>query len=83
MPIYEYRVRDGIQSCPHCSAGFESLQQVSDKPLDKCPKCGAAVEKVISVPAIGQSRSGFDDRARNAGFHKFKRLGKGEYERKY
>ena len=83
MPIYEYRVKDGVKGCPHCSAGFEYLQRVADKPLTACPQCGAAVEKVVSAPAIGRSRSGFDDRARSAGFHKLQRHGKGEYEWKY
>jgi hypothetical protein len=41
------------------------------------------VVKVVSRPAVGGSSSGFDDRAKSAGFHKLKRLGKGEYEKQY
>jgi predicted nucleic acid-binding Zn ribbon protein len=57
--------------------------RLSDEPLKQCPRCGAAVEKVISAPSVGASKSGMDDRAKQAGFHKLKRTGKGEYEKKY
>ncbi len=83
MPIYEYQAKDTAAGCEHCRKGFECIQRISDPPVDKCPKCGGAVVKVISAPSIGSSASGFDQRAKNAGFTKFKKLGKGEYERKY
>jgi hypothetical protein len=41
------------------------------------------VRKKISVPAVGGSSSGFDAKAKNAGFSKLKRIGKGEYEKQY
>jgi hypothetical protein len=41
------------------------------------------VRKRISLPSIGSSASGVDDRAKKAGFHKLKRTGKGEYEKLY
>ncbi len=59
------------------------MQKLSDEPLKRCPDCGAPVEKQISAPSVGLSRSGLDDRAKNAGFHKLKKLGKGEYEKQY
>lgn len=59
------------------------MQKISDEPLDRCPDCGAPVEKQISAPSVGSSKSGFDDRAKRAGFHKLKKLGKGEYEKQY
>jgi len=83
MPIYEYRARDQKHACPQCAGGFEWIQSLHDPPLATCPKCGAPVEKLISPPAIGKSGASLDDRARNAGFHKLKRLGKGEYEKQY
>ena len=45
MPLYEYR-------CTKCHELCEVLQKVKDKPLEKCPKCGAPVVKRISSPAI-------------------------------
>jgi putative FmdB family regulatory protein len=45
MPIYEYR-------CKSCRCTFEALQKPGAKPLQKCKKCGGAVEKLISSPAI-------------------------------
>ena len=83
MPIYEYEATQKEGGCERCLAGFEVLQKLSDLPLTVCPACGAPVVKRISAPAVGKSSSGFDDRAKAAGFHKLKRLGKGEYEKKY
>jgi putative FmdB family regulatory protein len=83
MPIYEYEAVDGRHACDDCRAGFEALQTLSEPALRVCPRCGAAVRKRISAPAVGGSKSGLDDRAKAAGFHKLQRLGKGEYERKY
>jgi putative FmdB family regulatory protein len=83
MPIYEYRVKDGEKGCAHCAGPFSVLQRLSDPRLEKCPVCGAAVARLISAPAVGRSASGFDGRAKAAGFHKLKRLGKGEYEKQY
>ena len=34
MPTYEYR-------CDACGHEFEKEQRISDKPLKKCPSCGA------------------------------------------
>lgn len=45
MPIYEYE-------CKKCGERTEVLQKAKDKPLEKCPKCGGAVVKLISSPAI-------------------------------
>ncbi len=83
MPIYEYQAVDSNQACSLCRGGFESLQRMADDPLRVCPDCGAPVRRLISAPAVGGSQSGFDDRAKRAGFHKLQRLGKGEYEKKY
>lgn len=83
MPIYEYQAKDAGRSCPHCIDVFELLQRISDETLTVCPKCGAPVTKLISAPAVGSSQSGFDDRAKSAGFSKLQRTGKGEYEKKY
>jgi putative FmdB family regulatory protein len=40
MPTYQY----------HCAAGhvFERVQKMSDKPLRKCPECGAKAERAVS-----------------------------------
>ena len=45
MPLYEYK-------CTRCGHEFEALQRVKDKPLAMCPKCGGALRKLISPPAI-------------------------------
>ena len=52
MPIHEYK-------CQACGAKTEVLQKLGDKPLQKCPKCGGALRKLISSPAIQFKGSGF------------------------
>ena len=41
------------------------------------------MRKLISAPSVGASKSSFDNRAKAGGFSKLKRVGKGEYEKKY
>src|SRR5688572_16802082 len=45
MPLYEYQ-------CDKCAHRFEVIQKFSDAPVDVCPKCGGAVKKLLSSPAI-------------------------------
>ncbi len=45
MPLYEYQ-------CDACAHRFEVIQKFSDAPVDLCPKCGGAVKKLLSSPAI-------------------------------
>lgn len=40
MPTYEYE-------CKHCGYRFEAFQKITDKPLDKCPKCSQNVKRLI------------------------------------
>ena len=41
MPTYEYE-------CTVCGHAFEAFQKITDKHLEKCPKCGKKVRKLIS-----------------------------------
>ena len=52
MPLYEYQ-------CTNCGERSEILQRVNDPPYTHCPKCGGAVKKLISSPAIQFKGSGF------------------------
>ena len=83
MPIYEYKAKQSELGCPTCRPGFEVMQKMSDPKIETCPQCGRPVARIFSVPAVGASKTGFDQRAKSAGFHKLQRLGKGEYEKKY
>lgn len=40
MPTYEYE-------CQKCQHKFEIFQSMTAKPLDKCPKCGGKVKRLI------------------------------------
>jgi len=43
MPIYEYR-------CKSCGHAFETIQKVSEPPLQDCPACGAPeLSKLVSA----------------------------------
>ncbi len=52
MPLYEYQ-------CKKCKHRFEKIQQFSDKPIKKCPKCGGPVEKLISQSSVQFKGSGW------------------------
>jgi len=82
MPIYEYRAKDrtGKNACDHCRDRFEFIQKMSDPPLEKCPQCGAPLEKLISRFSTSVD---LDSRAKEAGLHKLVRKDKGVYEKEY
>lgn len=44
MPTYEYE-------CTHCGHSFEAFQKITDKPLNKCPRCNNKVKRLISSGA--------------------------------
>ena len=52
MPLYEYE-------CDVCAHRFELIQKFTDPPPAACPKCGSAVTKLLSSPAIQFKGSGF------------------------
>ncbi len=52
MPIYEYE-------CTVCAHRFETMQRISDPPLESCPECGEPVRKLISAPAFQFKGSGW------------------------
>ena len=63
MPIYAYQAKKPEASCEKCKGGFDLRQSLSDPALETCPWCGAPIARVPSLPAIGFSQSGLDDRA--------------------
>jgi putative FmdB family regulatory protein len=52
MPLYEYQ-------CEACAHRFEVIQKFSDPPIETCPRCGGAVRKLLSSPAIQFKGSGW------------------------
>jgi putative FmdB family regulatory protein len=52
MPLYEYE-------CETCGHRFEVIQKFSDAPVERCPKCGGPVHKLMSSPAIQFKGSGW------------------------
>jgi len=41
VPTYQYH-------CTDCGHDFEEFQSITDKPLDKCPRCGGKPQRVIT-----------------------------------
>jgi putative FmdB family regulatory protein len=53
MPFYEYQ-------CSHCGHLEEVLQNISDKPLKKCPNCGKnGLKKLMSAPVFRLKGTGW------------------------
>jgi putative FmdB family regulatory protein len=62
MPRYEYK-------CEGCGEVFELQQKFADEPITVHDKCGARVERLISIPALQFKGSGFyvNDYAKGGG----------------
>jgi len=45
MPLYEY-------CCTSCGERTEALQHLGDALLSECQRCGGALEKLLSAPAL-------------------------------
>jgi len=52
MPIYEYK-------CEGCGEVFEIRQKFADEPLKVHEKCGGAVHRLLSAPALQFKGSGW------------------------
>jgi len=83
MPLYVYEARDGHKSCPFCRGGFEVTQRLSEDRLEKCPKCGNPVFRVIQAPGLTHSQTDLHYRAKRAGFHTLKKVDHGTFEKLY
>lgn len=45
MPLYPYR-------CTQCGHRFEKIQHFDSEPETKCPKCGGALERLLTAPGL-------------------------------
>jgi putative FmdB family regulatory protein len=52
VPIREYR-------CLECGEAFEVIQKFSDRPLQRCKKCGGQLEKLLSRAGFVLKGSGW------------------------
>ena len=81
MPTYCYQATDAKKSCTLCKEGFEIKQSMKDKPLEKCPECGAPIQRIITSVGIRTSPSEksllSDKNLKKLGFTKLVREGKG------
>jgi len=82
MPFYTYQ-NATVDYCDYCHASFDILQRLNAEPVLYCPECGNRVKKVISAPNVvaGKAHLTTDKTAEQKGFTKYKRAGKGVYEK--
>ena len=90
MPTYTYRPIGndaGTRKCEVCAKTFDFTQQMKSEALTKCPKCGGAIERIITAPNLGgvglMAHKPSADRIAKAGFTQYKRCGKGHYEKQF
>ena len=82
MPFYTYQ-HATEDFCDYCHSGFDILQRISADPVKLCPECGNKVKKIISAPNVvsGKAHLTTDKNVGQKGFTKYKRAGKGVYEK--
>lgn len=83
MPLHEYMAVDPAKGCGLCRRPFEHLDRRPGRFLKSCPRCGTPLRRLPSAARVTQGRTTLDRRARQAGFHKLRRVGKGTYQKEY
>lgn len=83
MPIYVYQADEAETSCEFCREGFEFMPRTTDVVLERCPRCRAAVHRVISaVNAITSEKELLGDaNISKKGFAIYEKIDDGVYER--
>ena len=84
MPFYDYVATEAARACDHCRGGFEARHGINDKPLAKCPECGAPVRRAIGVAGIctraAHTRQTLSDKnLKEKGFKKLVKQDDGRY----
>ena len=70
-----------------CRQGFEVSQKLTDKPVQHCPRCGAAVKKIITTVHVHTgltSNTGNTLSNKNIakhGFTQYRKVAPGQYEK--
>ena len=79
MPLYDYVQTAG--HCAKCKGRFEVFQRIADEKLTHCPACHKPCERIISAVSLGGKYSTSDAKVKSLGMTKYKKAGKGVYER--
>ena len=75
MPVYEYEHQG--EGCA-LGKGFELTQSIYSAPFKRCPECGQAVRKLVSLSSISTPKG--NSALKNLGFTKLVRRDNGIYE---
>lgn len=83
MPTYEYALAGDERGCPLCRKGFDIQQGMQEESLKECPRCGAAVRRVIgNVNVATHQREKTllsDSNLKRHGFKKLRNEGDGKF----
>lgn len=80
MPLYDYAPKSG--RCAKCRGRFEVVQKLTEPKLKKCPRCGKAVERLVSAAAVhGKYSTKSDSKLKDLGLTKYVKTSDGSYER--
>jgi hypothetical protein len=87
MPTYRYRAVDvEASTCDFCSKpGFETIQKLSEAPVEICPECKESVRRVIGkIECMTNRRWNTkkmlkDDNLKRLGFKKLVKQSDGNY----
>jgi len=82
MPIREYFPLTP-PGCALCCYGFERLERLADPVLTHCTACGQPLRRAVAVAAVvsGQAHALREGHVAKHGFTKYRRIGKGHYEK--
>ncbi|MEO8376229.1 MAG: zinc ribbon domain-containing protein [Candidatus Sumerlaeota bacterium] len=78
MPVYDYQAKDPAQCCDFCRDGFSELQAMRDDAFKVCPKCGAPIQRLISMVGVATPKT--NSELKNLGFTKLVKRDTGVYE---
>jgi putative FmdB family regulatory protein len=59
MPVYEY-------ACEPCRVIYDVRHGLTDRPLERCPRCGQPVARLISAPNMNRLNASSPTAARYA-----------------
>ena len=90
MPVYTYRPvlvdEKEVRDCDMCFEQFEIVQRMVEDALSTCPKCGKAIERIVTAPnlnGVGRVQKPSDAQLARSGFTQYKKQGKGHYEKTF
>lgn len=84
MPTYTYRARELQNACDTCRECYETIQRITEQPLETCPDCGNPIVRFMhATPTVRDTSTKnilSDDNLKKHGFKKLVNRGGGKYD---